>query len=373
MRILFLGGGTGGHFFPIIAVARELKKIADENRIVDIELIYVGPDDFGKGILAEEDIGLQVLPTGKLRRYLSIQNIVDAFLTISAILKAFWRLFVIMPDVIFSKGGYGAFPMLFVARIYRIPVIIHDSDAIPGRVSRWSGKFAKRVGVAFASAAAYFKKEKTEVVGNPIRKRVLGGNKEIAKENFSILSEKPVLFFIGGSQGAQPINQIILAGLPDFVNDFELIHITGERNFQDVTDEASVILNADTKGGYHVYSFMKEADLRQAYAVADLIVARASASVIFEIAAVGKPSLLIPLPHSASDHQRANAYEYAKISGAMIIEESNATPYLVRHTILRLFENSEELAKMARGAQRFARIDSAEVIAREILAVAQSH
>lgn len=373
MRILFLGGGTGGHFFPIIAVARELKKIAEDNRIVDLELLYIGPDEFGKGVLAEEDISLQVLPTGKLRGYFSIQNVLDVFRTLSAVTRSFWRLFVIMPDVTFSKGGYGAFPVLFVARFYRIPVIIHDSDAIPGRVSRWSGKFAKRVGVAFPAAAAYFKKEKTEVVGNPIRKRVLGGNREIAKERFSILSEKPVLFFFGGSQGAQPINQLILAGLPDFVQDFEIIHVTGEANYEDVKAEASVILNSENKGFYHAYPFLKESDLRQAYAACDLVVARAGASNIFEIAASGKPSLLIPLPHAASDHQRANAYEYAKISGAMIIEESNATPYLVRHTILRLFENSEELAKMAEGAQRFARIDSAEVIAREILAVAQSH
>lgn len=373
MRILFLGGGTGGHFFPIIAVARELKKMAEENRIVDLDMRYVGPDLFGKDLLPEEDISFEMLPTGKLRGYFSFQNILDAVRTASAIVRSFWRLFVIMPDVIFSKGGYGAFPLLFVARIYRIPVVIHDSDAIPGRVSRWSGKFAKRVGVAFPSAAAYFKKEKTEVVGNPIRKRILGGNKDIAKERFSIFSDKPILLFIGGSQGAQPINQIILAGLPDFVKDFEILHITGEKNYQDVKDEASVILNSESKNFYHALPSMKESDLRQAYAASNLIVARAGASVIFEIAASGKPSLLIPLPHAASDHQRANAYEYAKISGAMIIEESNATPYLVRHTILRLFENSEELAKMSEGAQRFARIDSAEVIAREILAVAQSH
>ena len=133
-----------------------------------------------------------------------------------------------------------------------------------------------------------------------------------------------------------------------------------------------VILNKEDRSFYHPYPYLDETRLREAYAAADIILARAG-STIFEIAAVGKPSVLIPLPHAAQDHQRENAYEYAKTSGAVVIEEANATPNLVLHTILRIFETPGELERMREGATRFARIDAAETIAREILEIGLHH
>ena len=366
MRILFTGGGTGGHFFPIIAIARELKRIAEDERILGLELYYVGPDDFGREMLNREDILSETLPTGKLRRYFSFLNLVDLAKTFRAVLAAFWKLFRLMPDVVFSKGGFGAFPLLLVSRIYRIPVMIHESDAAPGLVNRWSAKFAKRTGVAFAKAAAYFPPEKTAVVGNPIRKRILGGIRDEAKDRFAIFSQKPVVLVLCGSQGSLAINQMILSGLKEFVNDFEIIHQTGKDNFADISAESTVILSSETKAYYHPYPFLDEMRLKEAYAACDIVIAR-SGSNIFEIAAVAKPSILIPLPHAAQDHQRQNAYEYAKVSGAVVIEQNNATPNLVRHTILRIFETPGELLRMQEGAARFARTDAAEIVAREIL------
>ncbi|MBI2054542.1 MAG: UDP-N-acetylglucosamine--N-acetylmuramyl-(pentapeptide) pyrophosphoryl-undecaprenol N-acetylglucosamine transferase [Candidatus Sungbacteria bacterium] len=370
MRILFTGGGTGGHFFPIVAIARELHRIAEADRILNVELYYIGPDGFGRDVMLREEIIPDTIPAGKVRRYFSLVNFSDTLKTIWGVLVALWKLFVMMPDLVFSKGGYGSFPVLVVARLYHIPVIIHDSDAVPGLVSKWSAKFAKRIGVAFPGAIEYFPKEKTAVVGNPIRSRILGGIRENSREHLAVFSQKRVLLILGGSQGAEPINQMILSGLSDFVKEYEIIHQTGEKNFADVSQQANIVLSSETKLLYHPFPFLNETQLREALAACDLIIARASAGNIFEIAAAGKPSILIPLPHSAQDHQRANAYEYAKVSAALVVEQNNATPNLILHTLMRIFESPEESKKMTEGAQRFARIDAAEIIAREILNLA---
>lgn len=372
MRVLLTGGGSGGHFFPLIAVAREMRRIGEENRILDIEFFYAGPRGYDDALFREDIVPLKI-SVGKIRRYFSLKNVTDIFRTWWGILQAFWNLFVLMPDLIFSKGGYASFPVLFVARIYRIPIIIHESDAIPGLVNRWSGKFAKRIGIAFESALRYFPKEKTALVGVPIRKRILGGASEPSREHLSVFSAKPVILVLGGSQGAEAINQMILSGLNEFIGSFEIIHQTGSAQFPDISQQSSVILSSEVRGLYHPFPFLGESQMRDALGACNFVVARAGASTIYEIAAAGKPSLLIPLPTSAQNHQRANAYEYAKTSGALIIEQNNATPNLVHHAISRIFESPEEIRKMAEGAQRFARIDSAEVIAREILSLALKH
>lgn len=372
MRILFIGGGTGGHFFPIIAVSRELKRIAEEERLLDVELYYMGPRDTRRELLLREDIVPDTVFSGKVRRYWSWANVSDAVKLLLGTIQAFWKLFVIMPDLIFSKGGFASFPILFVARLYRIPLMIHESDAVPGLVNQWSGKFAKRIGIAFPAALRFFPGEKTAVVGNPIRKRILGGVQSDAREHLSIFSGKPVILVVGGSQGAAPLNQMVLQGLPQFLKEFELIHQTGESQFPDISPQASVLLTSETKPRYHVFPFLDETRLREALASADIVVTRAG-SMIFEIAAAGKPSILIPLPHAAQNHQRENAYEYAKTGAAVILEENNATPNLVLHTIRRLWEDREGLKRMAAAAEKFARVDSAEVIAREIIQLALNH
>ena len=188
MRIVFTGGGSGGHFFPLIAVIRELKRTAEEEHILDLELFYIGPDTFGRDLLKEEQVVVIPIESGKLRSYASFRNILDLFKTGFGTLRALWNIFLIMPDAIFSKGGYGAFPAVIGAALFRIPLIIHESDTIPGRVNLFSARFADRIGITFASAAQFFPKEKTALVGFPIRKRILGAKIEEAKESFDIFS-----------------------------------------------------------------------------------------------------------------------------------------------------------------------------------------
>lgn len=366
MRILFTGGGTGGHFFPIIAIVREIKDIAEEERILDTQFFYLGPKTAGEEVLEKEGVIISHITTGKIRRYFSFWNFVDALKIGWGLAQSFWRLFVLMPDVIFSKGGFGSFPILFVARLYRLPVIIHESDIIPGRVNRWAAKFAKRIAVSFEKTAEMFPPEKTAVTGNPVRKRILGGNVSEAREEFKAFSGKAVVFVIGGSQGSQILNDITLEILKELARRYEVIHQTGAKNYEDVLLQARLILENKT-GDYHAYPFLDEGQLRGAYLLSAIIVSRAGAGAIFEIAAWGKPSILVPLKDAAQDHQRENAYAYGRAGAAIVIEEANLTAQLLLHEIDSVIGDQERLRRMSEAAQRFSRLDGAEVIAREIL------
>lgn len=366
VKILFTGGGTGGHFFPILAVARELKQIAEKDQILGLELYYMGPDGFADELLTEEGIINITITSGKLRRYFSFQNIGDIFKILFGTLQALWNVFLLMPDVVFSKGGYGAFPGVMAAALFRIPLIIHESDSVPGKVSTISARFAARIGIAFPSTEAFFPKEKTALVGVPIRKHILGGNREEAKERIGIFSSLPVVGFFGASQGAQKINEAVLGVLRELTEEFEIMHQTGQANLENIQAEASVILESGEKDRYHPFGFLDESHLRDFFSVSNLIVSRASSS-IFEIAAWGKPSILVPLGNAAQDHQRKNAYEYAATGAATVIEEENFTPHILLAEIKKVLGSPELMKKMSAAAQRFSRIDSAELIAREIL------
>ena len=367
MRILFTGGGTGGHFFPVIAVARELKRIAEEEQILDLELYYMGPDDFGQEMIAAEEVFFFRVGTGKVRRYASVLNFFDVFKTFFGILKGVWKMFLVMPDVVFSKGGYGAVPAVIGAIIFRIPLIIHESDSIPGSVNRFSARFAARIGIAFSSAAQFFPKDRTAIVGIPIRKRILGGNTPQAKEDLSVFSDLPVIGIIGASQGSQKINDAVLGVLKELTEEFEVLHQTGEKNFEEVKGEGFVTLEFGHKERYHPVGFLDEQLMREFYSASDLIISRAGASSIFEIAAWAKPAILVPLLNSAQEHQIKNAYEYASIGAAEIVEEANLTPHILLGEIKRMIQNKDLLRRMGEAAQRFSRIDAAEIIARELL------
>lgn len=376
MRILFTGGGTGGHFFPLVAVIRELKAIAEKQYILNLELYYMGParlagasakrDGFGEELLGQEQVVVIPVLAGKLRRYFSLQNILDVGRLGIGICQALWNFFLIMPDVVFSKGGYGALPAVIAAVVFRIPLIIHESDAVPGRVSQFSARFAKRIGVGFGGSFQYFPKEKTAMVGIPIRKRILGGSRDEAKENLNIFSRLHVIGIIGASQGSQKLNEAVLGILKELTDEYELAHQTGEKNFEAVSEEAKVILEFAHKERYHPFGLLDESKLRDFYQACDLIVSRASSS-IFEIAAWGKPSVLVPLENAAQDHQRKNAYEYAGAGAAVVIEEGNLTPHVLLGEIKKLIGNPDKMKRMGEAAQQFARVDAGEVIAQEIL------
>lgn len=369
MRIVFTGGGTGGHLYPIIAVAREVRKIAEEERILDLELFYLGPDAIPGELARAEELTTRRIPAGKLRAYRSIKNLLDLFVTALGAASALWNMFLIMPDVIFVKGGYGSFPALVAAWLYRIPIVVHESDAVPGRVNRWAGRRARRVAISFAAAAASFPSDRTALTGVPIRSRLLGASKEQAREVFGVFSERPVLFFTGASQGAVALNRAVIESLSELLTKYEVIHQVGALNYEDVKLETAPLLEEGRDVYYHAAGFFSEEQMRSAFALADLVVARASATTIFEIAATAKPSILVPLPQAAQDHQRQNAYAYSRSGAAIVIEQENLTPSLLRHEIETLIADPALRAKMASAAKSFAKPDAATVVARELLTV----
>ncbi|MFY9463420.1 MAG: UDP-N-acetylglucosamine--N-acetylmuramyl-(pentapeptide) pyrophosphoryl-undecaprenol N-acetylglucosamine transferase [Candidatus Sungiibacteriota bacterium] len=371
MRILFAGGGTGGHFFPLLAVIREIKRVAEDDRILDLELFYMSPDNFGARLLDEEEVVRIRVLSGKWRRaaplFDAARNMRDVLLLAVGAVQAVWNMFLIIPDIVFSKGGYGALPAVLAAILFRIPIIIHESDAIPGKVNQFSARFAARIGIAFPDAAKYFPAGKVALIGIPIRRRILGGRADDAREAFNIFSALPVIGVIGASQGAVSLNDTALGVIKELTEKYEVVHQTGEKNITEVEEEASVILEFHHKERYRAVGFLDETGMRDFYSVCNLIISRAGASSIFEIAAHGIPAIVVPLPHAAQNHQWVNAYAYAAAGAAVIMEEVNLTPHILLAEIKKLMDDAEKMKKMSEAARAFARTDSADLIAREIL------
>lgn len=349
-KIVFTGGGTGGHLFPIIAVKRELKKRSSS----DIDYLYVGAKDYFSSIfLPHEGIKTNFILSGKIRRYFSIsaffQNIFDVFIKIPiGFLQSFFLLFFLMPDVIFSKGGYGSLGTVIAGNFLRIPIFMHESDISPGLANRICSNFASKIFISFPpKETEYFPLKKMVYTGNPVREELLGGDKESARQIFNLHFDRPVLLILGGSQGSARVNETVLAILPDMLENFEVIHQAGERNLKTVKSESEAFLKPEAKSYYHLLPFLSETQLRHAYAAADFIVSRGGAGAISEIIALGKPSLLIPLPESAQNHQLKNCYNLAKIEACILLEESNLTPHFFLEKIKDAFLSgqTEKMAK----------------------------
>jgi len=201
------------------------------------------------------------------------------------------------------------------------------------------------------------------LTGNPIRQEIMLGSKQEAVKIFNLHGNRAVIMVMGGSQGAQRINDKILDALPSLLQEYEIIHITGPKNFDQIAKESKITAPAELLEFYHPLGFADEHTIANAYAAADLIISRAGAGSIFEIAAVKKPSILIPLPEAAQDHQKKNAYAYAQNGAALVIEENNFTNHLFLEKIHDLFTTPGALAAMAEAAAQFARPQAGEVIA----------
>ena len=365
MKILFCGGGTGGHLFPIIAIARELRRLAAHQ---EITLHYIGPSDpLSLILLEQENFKIYTIASGKIRSYFSFQNIIDVAFNIPlGFLQSFFYLAWIRPRLVFCKGGTGAAVVVACASILGIPIFLHESDTVPGSSNKLAYKWAKKVFISFQKTA-YFDLSKTILTGNPIEKELLEGSSQAAAEIFDLTFEKPILLFLGGSQGSQAINDFVLTMVNDLLQYYEVIHVCGKKNYRQVQAEAEVVMNKELEKYYHVEDFLNEIKLKHAYKVADFIISRAGSGSIVEIAALGKPSILIPLPSAANDHQSINAYEYAKTGAAIVMEQENLNPHLFLSKITSLLENPEQLAKMKNSALAFAKPLAGKAIAREIL------
>lgn len=373
MRILFTGGGTGGHFYPIISIAEELNKLVKEKRLLALELYFMSPSPYNPGVLFENGIIYKKNSAGKLRRYFSILNFFDLFKTGWGILVSLWQVYRLYPDVVFGKGGYASFPVLVAARLLRIPVVIHESDTVPGRVNIWAGKFAKRIAVSYKEAAKYFPTGTVAYTSQPIRKDIAEPITSGAREFLKIDDDVPVILFIGGSQGAQKINDTLLAGLKRLVEKYIIIHQTGKNNIVEVKTTAEVILfDSPFKNRYKAFDYLNNLALRMAAGVSSVVISRAGSS-IFEIAAWGLPSIIIPINEKISRDQHSNAFAYARAGACVVVEENNLTSNILASEVERLISNDAEREKMKASAKAFYKPNAARLIAEEILKIALEH
>lgn len=373
IRIILTGGGTGGHLFPLVAVARKIIEISKTENYGEPEIYYLGPGLFLESSLEREEMNFHysVLITGKWRRYLSINNFIDLFKILIGFIQALWKIWLIMPDVIFSKGGYGSVATVLTGWLYRIPIIIHESDSVPGFANRLLARFATFIAVSFTEAAKYFPEGKTYFTGEATRDAFFAPSNSLKERALLRLTTKePVILVLGGSQGAQKINNIILDILPNLLKTTEIIHQTGDQNYDSVFSESRVVLEGETGEqfiSYHPVNFLVEPEYVAAVHSADIIISRSGAGSIFEIAAAGKASILIPIADSANDHARRNAYVFSNDGRAEIIEEANLTPNLILSVIASILNNPEKKKKMEQRARAFATPDAAKLIAQALL------
>lgn len=358
-RVLVTAGGTAGHIHPLIAVITELQvEVAKQKKKIKIRYIGAADKEYRR-LLSDNGVGSKSILGSKFRRYFSFLNLVDTPKFAISFLQALWKILLFMPDVVFSTGGSGAVAVVLAARFYRIPVVIHESDSVPSVTSRITGRFARVITISFESAAPYFTDRKGRLIftGEPIRRVLFSENmtQEKAKAFFKFDKKLPLVLVLGGSQGAVSINDFFLDNLDDFLRVTQIFHQTGKKNYDQVFNEFLVLsreMPKELSNRYKAVGYF-EKDIHIALTAADIVVSRAGASGIFEIAAFRKPSILIPLPASASNHQLNNALEYEKTGAAIVFEENNLLPKLFLNRIEKLFRNSQELIKMSRAAEVF--------------------
>ncbi|MFT5179484.1 MAG: UDP-N-acetylglucosamine--N-acetylmuramyl-(pentapeptide) pyrophosphoryl-undecaprenol N-acetylglucosamine transferase [Candidatus Paceibacteria bacterium] len=373
MKIVFTGGVTGGHFYPIIAVAEAVTELVREKKLVNPKMYFVAPGQYNSGLLSDHNIEYRYVTSGKKRKYFSLLNFVDLFKIIIGIFQAIWVIFRIYPDVIFSKGGYGSIPTVIAGKILHIPIIIHESDSKPGKANLWAGKFANKIAVSYPEAAEFFIKERVAFTGNPIRKAVQIPTPEGGAKFFELEEDVPIILVIGGSQGAGAINDAIIDILSDVVKKYQVIHQTGQNNFEQVTKVSDMKLElSEFKDRYKPVKYLNDVGVKMAAGACSLVITRAGSS-LFEIALWGKPSIIIPIPEDVSHDQRTNAFNYARSGAGVVIEQHNATPEILMGEITRIFENEDYRNNMIENAKKFAVPDAGRKIAVEIIKTALKH
>lgn len=367
-RILLTGGGTGGHIYPLLSVGENIKKIGKG----DIKIEYIGPKSNYVSEIRDRNIKTYSITSAKVRRYFSLKNFIDIPKFIYSIFEALLKLYFIMPDVVFSKGGPGSIPVVIAAKFYMIPVVVHESDSVPSLTTKVTSKLAKKIGVSFEITKRYLPGKKTFVSGNPVRKEFLEQNSmnhNQAKQYLGFNKNEPLVLVMGGSQGSQRINEGIMNNLDALVSKLQIYHIVGQGNVQNVKNTTSIIFkrwSQEKRNKYKYTGFLSAKEMAIAMIAADLIIGRSGSGTIFESAVKGVPGIFIPLEESANNHQKINAYEYAKKGGGIVIEEANFSANIIATRAKNILENPRKLKQMQESAKKFAKPDAANTIAKEV-------
>mgnify|MGYP001062672899 CR=1 FL=1 len=372
-RIVLVGGGSGGHFYPLIATAERLNDMKSQGE--SLELYYLGPETYNQESLIANNITFIKIPTGKQRKYFSFLNFLDLFKVFFGFIIAIGKLYKIYPDVVFSKGGYTSVPVVLAAWVLRIPIVIHESDTKPGSANKLGSKFARYIAVGFDDAAKYFPEKKVALTGIPLRKvfhTLVPKADAISK--LGLPSTMPLLLVTGGSIGSQRINSLILESLDELLPNFVILHQTGEQNEESVRQTAARLLqDPELLSRYFVKGTLSGTEMHLAQSAATLIISRAGTGTIFEIAQKGKPAIVIPIPEDVSHDQRTNAYAFARSGAASVLEEANLTDGLLTAEITRIMTDPAVYETMSASARQFAGTDAAKTIAETLTGVTREH
>ena len=326
-HIVLTGGGTAGHVTPNIALIPRLKELG-------YEISYIGSyDGIEKKLIEEMNIPYYGISSGKLRRYFDLKNFTDPFRVLKGFGEAKKLLKQLKPDVVFSKGGFVTVPVVIAAGRRKIPTIIHESDMTPGLANKICIPSATKVCCNFPETVKSLPADKAVLTGTPIRQELLNGSKEAAREFCGFTDDKPVLMVIGGSLGAVAVNEAVRAALPELLKQFQIIHLCGKGKVDHSLKEIK---------GYCQFEYIKN-ELRDLFALADVVISRAGANAICELLALRKPNLLIPLSARASrGDQILNAHSFERQGFSLVIEEEQLTNATLLDAVHNLYENREQ-------------------------------
>lgn len=358
-KVIISGGGTGGHIYPAVAIANELKA-----KDSSIEILFVGAE----GKMEMEKVpkaGYKIvgLPIAGINRSNLLSNIGLPIKLTKSLLKARSVLKEFKPNVVIGVGGYASGPTLLMASLMGIPILIQEQNSYAGVTNKFLAKKAKKICVAYPNMEAFFSKEKIIMTGNPVRKDILDTASKRAKAmaHFGLDENRKTLLIIGGSQGARTINESILAGLNDLIsNDLQIIWQTGKL----FIDRAKSGVEALQTQRVFVSDFIYEMDL--AYAAADLVVSRAGALSVSELCLAAKPSILVPLPTAAEDHQTQNAMALVNANAAWIVKDVEAREKLIEK-VVELADNQQVMSQLSKNIHQLGKPNAGQEIAAEVL------
>lgn len=329
-KILLTGGGTAGHVTPNIALLPALRDL-------NFEIKYMGSyDGIEKKLIEEQGIDYVGISSGKFRRYMSAKNFTDPFRVIKGYGEAKKFIKSYKPDIVFSKGGFVSVPVVLAAKKYKVPIIIHESDMTPGLANKISIPYATKVCHNFPETKNYLPEGKSVLTGSPIRAELMTGSSEKGRRMCEFSNNKPVIMVVGGSLGAVAVNEAVRSCLDELLKKYQIVHLCGKGK----VDES--LNNID---GYKQYEYIKE-ELKDIFAMSDIVISRAGANAICEIQALKKPSILIPLSAKASrGDQILNAKSFKNQGFSEVIEEEQLTKELLLETVDRVYNNRNEYVR----------------------------
>lgn len=352
-----MGGGTGGHLFPAVSIAEALRDAGIN------DIAFAGREDGLEGRvippLGWRFYAIQALP---LRRSLAPAAIGALLRTVRA---AHYILREFAPDVVVATGGYVAAGVVLAQALRRGRIVLHEQNAIPGRTNRWLARWSRRVCITFESTACYFRKSYCVHTGLPVRKELLKACMEScpARDALGLNPDERVLFVIGGSQGARTLNEWVVEMLPNLQQArVQVVHQVGERNIAEFEQYSQV-------DGYRWFGFMDAAILAQALSAADVVLSRAGASTLNEIALFGKAAVFVPYPYAYADHQWHNAQELARLGGAVVFREGELNAQRLAGELLQLLNDERRLKQMGEANRRWSREDAAERVVQQVMEV----